>query len=510
MADLKQLLNKLSQLKILLASDVTQQMLDNIDENSLLQKIIEMRSRATSESSEGEGAEPKNELEFIGSADILKIAQEIATEKVPVPVEVSHSPGFRPEAAEIEERFKVFEKEINAVASIDDFTKHFNNRLARIKKILDRRQGIKFLNALEEIDKNRYLSGREIAVVGIVSKRIVTKNGNIMVELEDSTGTVKVIFMNKQVHSHKNNIFDDAARIVNDEVIGIKGKLSHPFIIANEIIWPEPVIKTDKKFEEDFSVAFLSDIHTGSKLFMEKNFLHMLKWMQGKVGENNNIAGKIKYIVIAGDVADGIGIYPNQDKDLQVLDIYQQYSMLFNMLDAVPDYIHVFVMPGNHDATQRAEPQPPFDASIIKDFKKSNIHIVQNPSFISLNGLDVLAYHGTSLDSVIASIPGLAYSQPETAMIELLKRMHLSPIYGGNIILPSPKDNLVIDKTPDILHMGHIHTNGLANYKGVWIVNSGTWQSKTEFQTKQGHMPTPCKMPVFNTKSNKFSIVNFS
>ncbi|MCL5105948.1 MAG: DNA-directed DNA polymerase II small subunit [Candidatus Marsarchaeota archaeon] len=508
MADLKQLVNKLSQLKILLASDVAQQMLDGIDENSLLQKIIEMKSRAASENPEE--AESKKELEFIGSADILRMAGDIATEKVPVPVEVSRSPEFKPEAAEIEGKFKVSEKEITAVTGIDDFTKHFNNRLARIKKILDRRQGIKFLSSLEDIGKNRYMSGREVAVAGIVSKRIATKNGNIMVELEDGTGTVKVIFMSRQAHGQKSGTFDDAARIVNDEVIGVKGKLSHPFIIANEIVWPEPVIKTERKFEEDFSVAFLSDIHTGSKLFMEKNFLHMLKWIQGRVGENNSIAGKIKYIVIAGDAADGIGIYPNQDRDLQVLDVYQQYSMLFNMLEAVPDYIHVFVMPGNHDATQRAEPQPPFDASIIRDFRKSNVHIVQNPSFMSLNGLEVLSYHGTSLDSVIAAIPGLAYSRPEEAMTELLKRRHLSPIYGGNIILPSAKDNLVIDKTPDILHMGHIHTNGIGRYKGVWVVNSGTWQSKTEFQTRQGHMPTPCKMPVFNSKTNKFTTVNFS
>ncbi len=506
MVDLKHLVKKLSQFKILLASDIKQETINDIDENSLIQKIIELRNVAIENSSTENNNAKK--LELLKNDDIERIIYSIKNEKLPRPIQSSIAGEFRSEVAGIEEKFSVDEKEIPKVTSIDDFTKYFKNRLEKIKRILDKKPSISFLNNIEEMQKNKYLSGREIAIVGIVSKKIITKNGNIMVELEDETDIAKVIFMNKQ--GMNTNLFKDAEKLVNDEVIGVKGKISNPFIIANEIMWPEPVIKLKKNFEDDFSVAFISDIHAGSKLFMEKNFQHMLKWINGKTDGNTEIAGKIKYIVIAGDIADGIGIYPNQDKDLQIQDIYQQYSLFFNMLESIPDYIHVFVMPGNHDATQRAEPQPPFDSTIIKDFKKTNVHIIQNPSYITMNGLEVLSYHGTSLDSVIAAIPGLTYSRPEIAMQELLKRRHLSPIYGGNIIVPGIKDNLVIDKTPDILHMGHIHKNGLVNYHGVKILNSGTWQAKTEFQIKQGHIPTPCKMPVFNSKTDRFTIIDFA
>ncbi len=92
---------------------------------------------------------------------------------------------------------------------------------------------------------------------------------------------------------------------------------------------------------------------------------------------------------------------------------------------------------------------------------------------------------------MISAIPDTSYANPEKAMIEILRRRHLSPIYGGNVIVPSKEDNLVIDKIPDILHMGHIHKNGIANYHGVEIVNSGTWQARTDFQIRQGHIPTP-------------------
>jgi DNA polymerase II small subunit (EC 2.7.7.7) len=58
--------------------------------------------------------------------------------------------------------------------------------------------------------------------------------------------------------------------------------------------------------------------------------------------------------------------------------------------------------------------------------------------------------------------------------------------------------------------MGHIHKNGLLEYHGVQIVNSGTWQDRTDFQVRQGHMPTPCNLPVFEAKKYGFTTVDFT
>ncbi|RLG24755.1 DNA polymerase II small subunit, partial [Methanosarcinales archaeon] len=70
-------------------------------------------------------------------------------------------------------------------------------------------------------------------------------------------------------------------------------------------------------------------------------------------------------------------------------------------------------------------------------------------------------------------------------MIEMLKRRHLAPMYGGRVsIAPETKDHFVIDRIPHILHCGHVHTVGLERYKGVTVVNAGTWQSQTEFQKR--------------------------
>jgi DNA polymerase II small subunit len=170
----------------------------------------------------------------------------------------------------------------------------------------------------------------------------------------------------------------------------------------------------------------------------------------------------------------------------------------------------VFLLTGNHDAVQRAEPQPVLPAEFYKDFRLSNIHLVSNPGYVMLNGLHVLGYHGTSLDSVIQGIPGCSYSKPEGAMLEVLKRRHLSPIYGDNPIVPSKKDSMIIDRVPDILHMGHLHKNGYSEYHGTLIINSGTWQARTDFQMRMGHLPTPAMLPVHEAKQGIMSVVDFN
>ncbi|MCL5428070.1 MAG: hypothetical protein M1321_02710 [Candidatus Marsarchaeota archaeon] len=140
----------------------------------------------------------------------------------------------------------------------------------------------------------------------------------------------------------------------------------------------------------------------------------------------------------------------------------------------------------------------------------NNVHFLPSPSYVEIEGLKTLVYHGTSLDSVIHSIAGCSYSRPEEAMIEILKRRHVSPIYGSHPVMPSRSDALVMPDAPDILHMGHVHKNGLADYHGTQVVNSGTWQGKTGYQEKMGHTPTPGILPVYETKRATVTTIDFN
>ena len=84
------------------------------------------------------------------------------------------------------------------------------------------------------------------------------------------------------------------------------------------------------------SVAFLSDVHVGSKTFLEAQWHKMVRWFN-----NDPLAKTIKYLVLSGDCVDGVGIYPGQDKELSIPDLFAQYSEFARLLELLPDWVSV-------------------------------------------------------------------------------------------------------------------------------------------------------------------------
>jgi len=483
MTALQEIINKIE--NILIASDALEVNLNGIDEEQLINKIKEYFT--------------DKEEKILNKEILIKIVNEIkeSNEKKVVVLHTNYK-----EAKDIDAKFEI--KNIypeKTSSSTEDFLKYFNNRFDKIKRLIERR--VNFIKDISSL-KN-YTNGREVAIVGLVYDKITTKKGHILVTIDDPTGVAKVLFI-KSDDPNLSKLYDSATKIVKDEVIAIKGKISNSLIIANEIVYPEIPIKSITPSNEDISIVFTSDIHIGSKLFLKDEFEKFIEWLKS----DDKSARKVKYIILGGDVVDGIGVYPEQQKELEVKDIFKQYEILKNYLEELPDYMHIFVAPGNHDAVTLAEPQPPIPNDLFKEIKNSNIHLLSNPAYVTLNGLKVLVYHGASLDPIIRDIPGCSYERPTTAMIELLKRRHLSPIYGGNEILPTREDKLVIEDIPDIVHMGHVHKNDYAIYHGVLFINSGTWQSRTIYQMKLGHLPTPGRVPIYNMHTSQLYTMKFS
>ncbi len=426
-----------------------------------------------------------------------------AQEKIPTQaVSIIRSPDFKPMAAEHSARFKIMGQsditgKSNCAGKIEDFLGHFRNRFERISRIL---RGRISPNPLTEIKKLKESNGVKVRIIAMVTERRQTKKGNYLLEIEDEEGTAKAV-----VPQSSRDAFRYASKLLLDDILAIDGVMRDELFIVDALTWPEiPFAREQKRTEDDIAIAYLSDLHFGSKKCLEKEFSRFVSWLNGSEGKTE-LAGKVKYVMIAGDIADGIGIYPDQEKELTVADIYKQYEMFDRAIEKIPDYITIFVTPGNHDAVRRAEPQP----CIPFDMMKSEVVRMGNPSFVEVEGLKHLMYHGTSLDSIISGISGLSYSKPEDAMLELLRRRHLSPVYGDNTIVPEEKDYLVIDEEPDVLHMGHVHKNGFMTYRGTLILNSGTFQDRTDFQVRMGHMPSPGVVPVLETKTGKLNHLSF-
>jgi DNA polymerase II small subunit len=257
-----------------------------------------------------------------------------------------------------------------------------------------------------------------------------------------------------------------------------------------------------------------SDMHVGSTKFQREAFSRFILWLNGRYGDEKmrEIASHVKYVLIAGDIVDGIGVYPNQVKELAIKDIYGQYKLAAKYIEQIPDYIEVIIIPGNHDAPRKALPQPAISNTFLETLQESRkVYSLGNPCFLSLQDVEVLLYHGRSLDDITSTIPGMDPNHPEKAMKLLLQSRHLAPVYGGKTPLsPENRDFLVIERIPDIFHAGHIHALGYSNYRGVLIVNSGGWQEQTDYMQRLGFVPTPGKVPVVNLQTLEVTVIPFS
>ncbi len=398
-----------------------------------------------------------------------------------------------------------------------DFVDYFNSRHKAIEKILKQRQELKNTISINKIANKK--EKESLAIIGIVNAKQTTKNGNLIFTLEDPTGQKKVV-----INKNKPSLFKDAKDIVLDEVIGVVGVNYENIVFANNIIWPEvPTTKELKKAGQESYALFLSDLHVGSTKFLPEDFEKFLKWINGEVGneQQKHIAKNVEYIFIAGDLVDGCGIYPEQDKELAIKDIYQQYKECAALLEQIPKHIPLIVCPGNHDALRISEPQP----CLSKEFAAplhalNNVIMVSNPSMINIHssnsfpGFDVLMYHGYSFDYFVAEVDSLrnsgGYDRADLIMKFLLKRRHLAPTHLSTLYIPDTKrDPLVIEKIPDFFLSGHIHKTSTANYRNITMISGSCWQSKTLFQEKVGHNPEPSRVPIINLQTRDVKILKF-
>ncbi len=373
------------------------------------------------------------------------------------------------------------------VGDYQDFVRCFRDRYSRIREMLSGR-----LNARPIESLKRDIAGREISIIGMVMDVRTSARGNKVVELEDPTGMVTVIFTKGALGT------EEVTGLVLDEVIGVTGTTDGKGrFFGKTILRPDLQARSSIAAGEG-GALLLSDVHVGSTYFMEDAWERFIEWICGEVEDPLGIASKVRYAVIAGDLVDGIGIYPGQEADLSIKDVWEQYERAAELVAEIPDRIQIVLSPGNHDVVRQAEPQPALPESLRGLFKR-NVAFVGNPAAFRLGGVDWLVYHGRSIDDLVLKIPGLSYAEPEKSMVEMLKRRHLSPIYGNRVsIAPEVEDLLVIRRPPAVLHCGHVHTIGMTRYKGVTAINSGTWQGQTYFQKKMNIQPTPAIVPYLD------------
>lgn len=404
---------------------------------------------------------------------------------------------------------------------VNDFISYFRSRFEVLRDILIER-GLDTLSGNNNLWSGNLSSIRRLGVnsgvytiIAMVSKKRVTKSKNLLIEIEDLTGN-SVVLVNRE----NKELFERAQNLMLDDVVAFRVSGSSKMLFANDFVFPEAELKKERFGDVDEFVAFSGDFHVGSRMFLEKNVLKFVDWLNGNVGNKRqrSIAKRVKYLFLVGDNIDGVGVYPGQEKFLAIKSCRAQYRKLEEILRKIRKDVLIVMCPGQNDAVWLGEPQAAISNKWAPGFVgMKNLFLVSNPAEIEIgSGFRILMYHGASMNGFIREMPKLRRSAVGSRysveiMKEILRRRHLAPSYGLMDYVPrSEKDNLIINSVPDIVVMGDRHRAEVESWNNILLVSSSCWQSITPFEERIGNKPDPCKVPLFNLKTREVKIMDFS
>jgi DNA polymerase II small subunit len=381
----------------------------------------------------------------------------------------------------------------------EEFVTVFRDRYERLAEQLRGRVNHRPADSIEDMSP-----GSDVAMIGLVNDIRSTASGHWLIELEDTSGTFPALVMKDR------ELADTVDELLMDECIAIEGSLSDDagLIFADSIYFPEvPRTYRPSTADREVQAALISDVHVGSQEFMADAWERFADWLHTPEAQS------VEYLLIAGDMVEGVGVYPDQDEELDIIDIFDQYREFSERLKSVPGDMEIVMIPGNHDAVRLAEPQPGFDDELRDIMSAHDARITGNPSTVTIEGVSILMYHGVSLDELIAEMPEetASYDEPHRAMYQLLKKRHVAPQYGGKMRLaPEKKDYLVIDDVPDVFHTGHVHKVGWGKYHNVLSVNTGCWQAQTDFQKSVNIDPDVAHAPILDLDTLDMTVRKFA
>ena len=406
----------------------------------------------------------------------------------------------RPDIAErsTEERSVEIQNDITdqstCTGTFDDFAELFDSRYEKIKEIL---RGRVMPQSIESI-QTPYRGGEDVAIVGMVRRVWTTQKGNRLVEVEDPTGVMRAVYTDEEE-------MEKTERVIEDEVVAIEGQLSDDagIIFGDELHFPDvPYSSPTGTADRSVKAAFISDVHLGADTFAYDKWNDFIDWIRQQ--------DDIEYLLVGGDLVEGIGVYPDQDEELDVVDIKDQYRLCAESFREMPDDLEIISIVGNHDTgTRLAEPQP----TIREEFRElfpDNVTIVGNPVMVNIEGVDILMYHGMSIHPLADHIPGKTQDEPTGVMELMLEKRHLAPMYGQNVRLaPEQEDYLVIDEVPDVLHCGHVHKFGAEKFRDVTMFNTSCWQYQTDFQKSKDIQPDVGYVTVMDLSTHEYEVKQF-
>ncbi|HIE46339.1 MAG TPA: DNA polymerase II small subunit, partial [Nitrosopumilus sp.] len=221
----------------------------------------------------------------------------------------------------------------------------FSSRFNKLKKIISDRPESKMIKSISVVKTTKLEN--DVYVCGLVTMRNAERNITKLV-LEDPSGSFEGIIFDDELQKNAGTL------LIDQFVMARVASAKNSGLIIKDLIMPDIPDQKVNKSENEVYAVFLSDLHIGSKYFMEKELIEFVTWLSSP----DSVARRVRFVLIGGDIVDGVGIYPNQNKELVCQTIEEQLQKAENLLDKIPKNVKIIIMPGNHDPGRRALPQP--------------------------------------------------------------------------------------------------------------------------------------------------------
>ena len=166
-----------------------------------------------------------------------------------------------------------------------DISACFNDRLTSIRKLIVQNSNLprkhqEISRLIAEYSRYQGYENKAVAI-GLVNEPRYTKNGHLMWGLEDETGEMTCL-LTKRSGDDRDRAHEQIleAGLMPDDVMGVSGTFSQTgdIFYVDDLHFPLESKHQKSSSEEGVSVAFLSDIHVGSKTFLEAQWHKMVRW----------------------------------------------------------------------------------------------------------------------------------------------------------------------------------------------------------------------------------------
>jgi DNA polymerase II small subunit len=209
---------------------------------------------------------------------------------------------------------------ITSGEGVSGYNSLFASRFNKLKRIISDRPESRMLKSITSVKAAQ--SEDDMYVCGLVTTRITERNITKLI-LEDPSGSFEGIIFDNELQKTADSLLNDQFIMARVAI----GKNSG--FIIKDLIPPDIPDQASNKSESEVYAVFLSDLHIGSlhigsKYFMEEELTEFVSWLSSP----DPVARKVRFVLIGGDAVDGVGIYPNQDKELVCQTIEEQLKKM--------------------------------------------------------------------------------------------------------------------------------------------------------------------------------------